>query len=218
MRKKVIACYAGAVIYLLFSVSSVLAAAIVLKSGEKIEGEIVEKNEYYVTIKSQGVTLPYPLSDIAQIIDSAAPSSGAGMLAQEKVPDDKMALVSAAVAPVLSAKEYFANKQYPECIEAIKQSMALMPNEPHLIAALGGAYYYAGNYKESAASFERALEIEPRLGGVREALAILYNAMGEKEKARQYLSEAIKEYRSKDAPLQSIIIAETLNQKLFGKE
>jgi len=45
----------------------VYAETIVLKSGKKIEGKIIEKNETYITVDFEGGTLPYFYEDIETI-------------------------------------------------------------------------------------------------------------------------------------------------------
>lgn len=52
-------------------------------------------------------------------------------------------------------------KDYPEAAAALEQSLAVRPNEPGTMYALGVAYYKQGNLKLAKAYFREVLKINP---------------------------------------------------------
>ncbi|MFA4908509.1 MAG: hypothetical protein WC583_02510 [Candidatus Omnitrophota bacterium] len=66
-----------AVFVLCFS-SSCAAATITLKNGSVIRGEILEKTDSYIKVKTHGVSIPYFYSEIKEVGEDSSPGSRSG--------------------------------------------------------------------------------------------------------------------------------------------
>src|SRR4030042_653345 len=88
------------IIFLFFSlISPLFAATIILKSGVKIESEIIEKTDEYIKINLQGVLLKYYFDEIERIDgeSSYASQPPASQSAFTKTPQDIFRDVSSAI-------------------------------------------------------------------------------------------------------------------------
>ena len=75
-------------------------------------------------------------------------------------------------------REYFDRGQYPDAIREIEEALQLVPDFPDLHNLLGLALGMNGERERSAASFRRALELNPNYLEARMNLAIVYNELG----------------------------------------
>ena len=72
--KKLMLFVFGVVIFM-SSNSFVFAETLVLKSGQRLEGKIIEKTDKYIKINFEGVTVNYDVDEIASIEGEGAPAA-----------------------------------------------------------------------------------------------------------------------------------------------
>jgi predicted O-linked N-acetylglucosamine transferase (SPINDLY family) len=82
--------------------------------------------------------------------------------------------------------------QYDAAIERIGQAIGGDPNQPAFHANLGEAYRLSNRAAEAAASYRRALQLNPALAAVQMLLGILLHDQGEYGAAALSLREAIR--------------------------
>lgn len=97
------------------------ADRIILKSGQEIDGELIEKTDQYLKIKFEGVTLTYPLDEIKSIsgidieIDKLKPHSPLERDKEGKVIDEMLSLVNIK-SDLSKIQQYFFNVDFYEVI------------------------------------------------------------------------------------------------------
>jgi tetratricopeptide (TPR) repeat protein len=133
MLKNVLFC---ALMYLCL-LPSLFGETIILKSGQKVEGKIIEETEKYIKIDFDGVPLTYFLDEVESI-------------------DGKPANVS---------KDLFKPKDFDKiAVSAEKESSEYLEKNPQSAEAYnkrGVAYRMNGNQDDAIACFNKAIEIDP---------------------------------------------------------
>lgn len=74
-----------------------------------------------------------------------------------------------------------------QAIAALKKTMALAPTDPKLVYNLGLLYGQKQQVEEALSAIHQAVEMKPNYEEARNALAIFYEDLGEKEKALEQL-------------------------------
>jgi len=118
--------------------SFVFAETIILKSGERIEGKIIERTDKYIKIDYNGVAVPLSVEEIESVEK------------QEKVSLEqytaRVALSAFSFRRVASAKPTQAMEQFalPGCLESWKSNIQVLFDEPEL--EWGDFFCYALNF------------------------------------------------------------------------
>lgn len=139
------------------------AAVIALKSGKRIDAEIVESTEEYVKIVFNGTPLFYTWEYIASIDGKPVPKSG-----KRKADAKVAALAETAPAPAGSGGEGLPGAQSDLAAENIrlKEELAVIKSALRDIQAkyfnnLGGTFLYEKMFDRAMDSFITSIEINP---------------------------------------------------------
>lgn len=199
------------VVILIISKTFVLAETIILKSGQKVEGKIIEKTDKYIKIDFQGVSLTYNVDEIASIEkEVVAP------LATRETVSGITTGTSDLEKYTTESEQCFLNEKYEDTITLLKKIILLKPEDSDLQIVLGILYYYAGNLEESIATLQKALSLAPNDPEINLYLSIVYDSKGDGQKAKELLSKIIEQYR-KEINITETFIAETLLKKINNK-
>ncbi len=125
-----------------------------------------------------------------------------------RAPYEKSYLLGRGDADVVSRYAVFRSRfgEYALANQAILQSSALDPLNARTFRSIGDINYGAGRYDEAVAGYEKALSLNPRLGGANAAIGfarLMQGKLAEAEKAfasesdkeRQLVGAALVEYR-----------------------
>ena len=86
------------------------------------------------------------------------------------------------------AKILYTGERYKELKEYCSEAVKIKKDDPVLLTFQGHAFWNLNEYKEAAAAYDRAFELDPQNGILAKNAANVYNAMGrEKEALKRYL-------------------------------
>lgn len=77
-----------------------------------------------------------------------------------------------------------------QAIEYLNQALALDPGHYQSYNLLGLAYFKKKNYVDAASAFEKCLELKPDVSEVHVNLGVIYEELGEKDKAEEEYKKA----------------------------
>lgn len=159
----------------MISVPFAFAEVIILKSGGRVEGKIVEKTDQFITLEDESGSIHlYLVDEINQVEESAAPTDGSKISRY-----------------VYEAKTYFKQKKYEDALFSMNKLMELDPNNEDFLLNLAAIYYYLGRFSDASQSLQEASRIDPQNAGTYYmGLGIINDLIGEKEKAKSLLFEA----------------------------
>src|SRR3972149_3132828 len=83
---------------------------------------------------------------------------------------------------------YLIQKEYPRAVAELNQALALKPDEPMILDALGLVFYARRDLGKAMDYFRKALELDPKFTQSRNNLGSIYWNLGR-------LDEAIREFR-----------------------
>jgi TolB-like protein/Flp pilus assembly protein TadD len=125
-----------------------------------------------------------------------------------RVPYERSYALGRGDADVLSRYAVFRSRfgEYGPANQAILQSSALDPLNARTFRSIGDINYGAGRYDEAVAGYEKALSLNPKLGGARAAIGFSRLMQGrlveaqtafasDADKERQLIGTALVEYR-----------------------
>ncbi len=196
----------------LYAAAPVCAGAdtVLLKSGKKVEGTILEKTDEYVKIDSLGTPVYFERKFIDQIEESAlsfpsVPTAAVHLNNAESYL--RRGLLYAQEDDFMAAEEEFIKGLQLDPSDAnmagalnILQDVknGLLPKE-YALEVFSGAYYLAcEDYRQAAAHLLKAYELRPYDMDVCYNLGVAYYSFGEYEKAAEYLDKEVRE-RPEDA-------------------
>lgn len=90
------------------------------------------------------------------------------------------------------AQQALAEKDTVRAAAALEALERLTPNNPAVEANLGTVYYMQSRYQQAAASFRRALRLDPHISSVRPLLGICYAELGRSHQAIPILVSAFQ--------------------------
>lgn len=188
------------------------AEVIILKSGEKIEGELVEKTDQYIKIKLKDISslTTYYLDEIAEFV---------GDVEEYPKKEEKEIVLdfSENKKDIMKLEELLRNEKYKEALSLIKQIIELEPDNPDYYAVLGLIYYYLDNFEEAVASFQKDIALKDDNLSIYLCLGIAYDSMGDTEKAKEVLVKYIECLKKESGLTEEVLIAETLLKKISEK-
>lgn len=197
---------------LLINLSPAFAETITLKSGFQVEGKIIESNERYIKIETNGVPITYWADEIEKIdgepviLDQRATPELASSEAEFKRYETKL-------------QEYFLNRKYEEALFTLDE---MMQDEKIKDVATGRAdtyrnygviYYYLGRFQEAVSSFEKTTNLKTNDPYDYLTLGVLYDYIGQQEEAKQNLLKAIDLFKQGE-DYTKVIWAEALLKKI----
>lgn len=167
----------------------IFAETIILKTGERIEGKIIEETDKYIKIDFYGMALPYYFEDIESIDGKRVvlPSSKKEILYQESIPELGETDVFREIKdqlPFQDAAPLYNQK---------KLEFTFQEREEELNKVLFKAMQYFNSEQEQKAIpyFKKALEIDPNLLEVNFNLGAIYVNSGQYKEAIPYLQKAL---------------------------
>jgi Flp pilus assembly protein TadD len=84
------------------------------------------------------------------------------------------------------------NEKLPEAVRLIKAAITAHPNDGYYVDSLGWAYYHAGNFRQAAATLERAAELKPADSEINDHLGDAYWRSGRTDEARTAWRRALE--------------------------
>lgn len=154
------------IIFSLLASFPVFAETILLKTGEKIEGSVVEKNEKYVTINFKGIIIPYHNFEI-ESIDGKSPKQ-----AKETYSDQTLQLL--------------IKSQIPH--EKDSGTDAITPEE---YLQRGVAFYRKGEFDHAMLNFDSAIKTRADYAGAYLYRGLIYMEKNNADKAIADYDKAI---------------------------
>jgi tetratricopeptide (TPR) repeat protein len=174
----------------------VFAETVILKSGQRVKGVIIDKTDEYIRMDVSGDIFTYKINEVERIGEPPSEQEFEKRLNE--------------------AIFYFKNKKYESVIVKLNMLIELYPNDPDLYRFLGTTYYCLNDFKEAINSFNKAFSLDPEEEIDCLSLWAIYEVMGEPNNAKQSLLIAIDNLRKKEK-FPTLIIADTLFKKLYGK-
>lgn len=86
---------------------------------------------------------------------------------------------------------YYGARDYEKALAEFRQAERLSPGNVDVPAAMGYIYRRQGNFEEAAASFKRALELDPRDGGMADEVALVNTYLRRHEEVDRYYDRSI---------------------------
>jgi len=175
---------------LMFLNSYAFADSIVLKSGQKIVGKIVERNEDSVKIQYEGVDLTYYKSDILKIESDGDLSSPkiAAPTASEDAGDksggnEKLKFYLDKV----DSKKFDAVSKEDRLtsIEFLKSRVASGDVTLETYLGLGVNYYFTNSFEDALLNLKKAVSLAPNDPRVHSFLGLTYKALGRQDEANK---------------------------------
>ncbi len=192
---------------LVVNFSSVSAETIILKSGERIEGKIIEKTDQYVRIEIiKGVPVTYWFDEVERVEEEAPPPPQGAV---PELPLDR----SETEKYLTEAGQYYLNEKYEEALFSLKKAVELDPNNPDHYVDLGIVYYYLGRFEEAISSLQNALTLQPDMPDVYLCLGIIYDYAGFSEKAKETLFKSLEQFKE-ELDVTGAFIVEALLEKI----
>lgn len=176
-----------------------IAETIVLKSGKKLEGKIIEKTDEYIKMDMEGVLLTFWLDEIERIDEEKLSSS-------EVIPQPSAQVTPQPPTAPFGFKEYedevkkyFKNKEYEKAIKVLNKAKEINPNDVETFIYLGALYGYLGRFEEAISSFKSAINIhlDTPNPDLYLFLGIVYDVTGNKKEAKEFLVKALEEHMKK---------------------
>jgi tetratricopeptide (TPR) repeat protein len=173
----------------LYSPAPVFAETIVLKSGQKIEGRILEKTDKYIKIDFQGMPLTYYVDDIARIEST---HNEMAKIADEESGEFLRANPNSAKAYNDRGVAYRMNGKQKEAIACFTKAIEIDPAYAQAYNNRGISYGSSEikNYTLALYDFDKAIEIEPQNGEYYFDRAILYFDKKDYDKSWEDLHKA----------------------------
>ena len=195
---------ASVILTLLFSFNFALAETVILNSGKKISGKIIERNKEYIKIQSDGNEAYYENKYIKSIEDDnqEAPSLGAQN-------------TETASSYLEKGLKLGSEEKFEEAEEEFKKAHALDSSNPNINGAMGiledlkkeavtkeyaaylfqgSLYLMNGDYQNAIIPLEKAWEINPNDPSVNYNLGIANFSIKDYKKASIYFLVVLKSH------------------------
>ncbi|MDD5194370.1 MAG: tetratricopeptide repeat protein [Candidatus Omnitrophica bacterium] len=189
---------------------SLSAETIKLKSGQSVEGKIIERSESSIKLEMEGITLTYFLDQIESVdgkslgssvttpekpvpagtspdgnsgnatVSEKQPTLGDAGGSSKSSPEEKMSDIQDYLKQAVS---YIANKQYDQASEELNKVLELDPQLAQAHQIFGYLHMASGKYEEAVESYKKALTIDPQYTEAYVGLADVYTALDRPDEA-----------------------------------
>ena len=182
-----------AIMMLLMS-QPVFAEVVILESGDKIEANVIKRDDKVVVIDYKGITISYYNFEVKSI--DGEPVSTAKKDAAKDVKKSPEEIVS---LPVITAEEYlrrgmayYDRGNFIQAVSDYNKALRVKPDYPEVYLYRGQAY---ANMKEPEKAFQdysKAIEMDPKFEEAYYVRGLTYAAQGKLENALADYSKAIE--------------------------
>jgi len=186
---------------LTFSILPVFAEIIVLKSGEKINAGIIEKNDKYVKVDFKGALIVYRTFEIKSI-DGKDIEEEKTTSTQEssKLPSESAAIPSKIIETnIITAEEYlrrgiafYSKGEFNHAISNLNNAIKIDPSYIEAYLYRGLAYAGKNNPEQAIVDYTKAIEINPKHEESYFVRGVAYAAKRDTDKAIADYSKAIE--------------------------
>jgi Flp pilus assembly protein TadD len=156
------------------------------------------------------IAIPFAFAQVASIEEE---KSSAG---NEATSEPSTELVD----PRKNAEQALTEGKYEDAVLAMRKTVESDPENPESYTGLGLACYHAGHFEEAISAFQKALTLKritvDQSFDLYLCLGIVYDAMGDSEKAKEEISKCLNGSR-KDLQLGEALVAETLLKQIGNK-
>jgi tetratricopeptide (TPR) repeat protein len=91
-----------------------------------------------------------------------------------------------------AAAQFMAQRRYPLAAARLEDALALAPADPTVLAELGGALYWAGQYDQAASRYQAALALRPDHLAALDGLALVAVTQKRYPDARAHLQRLLQ--------------------------
>jgi len=193
----------GCVVYLFLLTAAVSAETIVLKSGEKIEGKITERNARYIKIDYKGAVIIYHTFEIKSIdgkdVGVAEDASLDKTLqfilkknASEEFPEGVSGNFVSAQECLGRGVAYYNNANFDQAVSEIGKAIKINPKYTEAYLYLGLAYMGKQELDKAILNYDKAIEINPKNEEAYNVRGVAYANKCDYDKAIRDYDEAIK--------------------------
>lgn len=191
--------------------SSVSAETIILKSGKRIEGKIIEKTDQYIRIEIiEGVPVTYWLNEVERVEEEAPPTPQGAV---PELPLDRSAIEEY----INEASRYYLEGKYEDAISSLNKVIELDPYNEDIsdfYVDLGILYYYLDRPKEAISSFQKAISLKSDNSDAYLFMGIVYDSIRQKTEAKENLSKALELFKE-EPDVKGVLLVETFLKKMF---
>lgn len=183
MKKSLLA----ALLFFLFSGQVLYAEILILKSGRKIEANIIEKNEQFVVIDFKGTPITYYAFEVESI-------DGEPVVAKPKR-EDKDIIRAEIISPEEYLKRgnaYYAKEGFEQAIAEFSLAIKIKPDYAEAYLRRGLAEADRANLDQAISDYARALEINPKYEEAYYTRGLAYARKGDIDRALADYSKAIE--------------------------
>jgi tetratricopeptide (TPR) repeat protein len=170
------------IIFLLIIVNfpvSVFAETLILKSGQKIEGKIIEKTDKSVKIDFFEVPITYFLDEI-ESIDGV------------KIIEPNKAALEDAESYYKQGEKAFNSGDFGQAISDFTKAIEINPSNLLAYGSRGSAYYFKNEFNQAIADFNKVIALKPDTAKGYYCRGLAYAKKGDNEKALDDFNKAIE--------------------------
>ena len=175
----------------------IFAATVVLKSGDKIEGNIIGKDERYIKINYKGAAITYYSFEV-ESIDGKAVAFPEAKTAQPatRAKNDSGEIVK---VDAVSAEEYlkrgvtfYTKGNFYLALSNLDKALKIDPHYAQVYAVRGLVFNEQGNPEQAIEEYSKAIENNPNYGEAYYLRGLLYANKGKLDEAIGDYSKAIE--------------------------
>ena len=174
----------------------VFADTVILKSGKRVEGQLIKTTEQYIEIDIFGTPVKYWKDEIEKIErDSVAEAPKPESVPKENTPEEywKKALIS------------LRDKNYGEAIADGESAIAEDNTYLRAYIVLEGAYFQLNKFDKTIDTSMKALSLDPDDLASNIYISLAYKNTGKKEQARAYFSKVVSLLDRQRKPLATLV-------------
>jgi hypothetical protein len=139
-------------VFLFSFTGPVLSQTLILKSGQRIEGKIIEQTDKYIKVESQGAELTFDKNEITTIAEAPAPTAGKAVTLESETYKAYIQSLSVPFPPKKEAAQEAEAKN-----ESAAQEAPAEPSNPVVSGGTNAAQPVSSPVPQSAEAKYRAL-------------------------------------------------------------
>ena len=192
--------------------SGVSAEEITLKSGKRISGDIIEKNNDSIKVVTDGVEVTFFTFEIEKIeVSDRAEAASEPAGDNGEMADVENSQAAEGQEAGSRFREMLQKKEYTKIIEEGNKVLKTNPDSVSVNLSVGVAYYMLNEYKESIEYLQKVVSLAPNNVRSYPVLGAAYQSLGDKKRAREAYSRFV-ELSQETNPLGSLVIKKILEE------